>query len=1008
MDDTGFEPIEYPSRAVTGATSLLEGRSGALMLNLLIAALLVMSLFLPPLSVGSRVANAGYARIDSEAGGSVVDDDGMQATIWSEGLQKDVRVKESSIPFASFQAGSAGKYLFNAAEALPASLRVKSPVYQLSLKGSMPEDVTLSVPIPNDAEPYETLSLYQWTGHEWQFLPSHLVLEDDRLEGHLSFLPQTVAAVQTSPRPPEVGAELPDYVSMPNLGDQALAELNPIGYYLTGDGGLEGTVPSLPVQQGQESYRIMPTLRNWTDDGMVRSDLVDNMLISPESQAAHVQAILDLVVRELYAGINLDYRGINPDLRADYTDFATQLADALHANGKRLTLGVEAPRQIAADRWETGAYDWPALGRVVDSLEFPTTLDPAAYAAGGQVEALFWWAVGEVERYKLRPSLSARSVEMAGGTLLQQTYRDALAKLSEVAVKSGAAAPLVPGAQVTVGLETPGVQLDQATGRYWFTYQDEKTGEQRTVWLEDASSLSYKLGMLRRFGIGGVTVRALWDEGNDPRLWEVVREYHATPLSTVPARSSDFSLLWTVENASAGQLWEETRGLDGSDYTWTAPDLPGEYQIGASIVANDGQTVAGGQKVALYVAEPTATPTPTFTPTPLPTETPTPLPTETPTPVPPTATPVPKTSGSAPKATSVPKPSNPPVNTNFGYGIQAHMVDNGQEGTVMGKVKDLGFGWIKQQMEWKHAEPGKGSYNWGAYDAINGAAAAQGVKVLWSVVKAPGWARAGQDMSVEGPPNNPQDFADFLRAVASRYCNSAVKAIEVWNEQNLHYEWGNKPLSPAEYMNLLKPSYTAIKAACPGMIVVSGALTPTGAPAPLAMDDYQYLEGMYANGLKNYSDAIGAHPSGYNVAPSVKGGQDACNFIKTNGASFLGPCNTLHHSWSFYSTLNGYYERMRNAGDGNKKIWPTEFGWASGWTGAPGYEYANDNSLDEQATWTVEAYKLMKQWGFVGVAFLWNLNFRVVNSTGEVAQWGIVWPDWTATPAYAALQAMPK
>jgi hypothetical protein len=336
------------------------------------------------------------------------------------------------------------------------------------------------------------------------------------------------------------------------------------------------------------------------------------------------------------------------------------------------------------------------------------------------------------------------------------------------------------------------------------------------------------------------------------------------------------------------------------------------------------------------------------------------------------------------------------------------MVHNGQAGTVMAKTKDLGFSWVKQQVEWYAHEPAKGAYEWGALDEIAGAANAAGVKILWSAVKAPAWARAGQDLSVEGPPNNPQDYANFVGALASRYCGTSVKAIEVWNEQNLHYEWGNMTIDPAAYMALLKPAYTRIKQVCPSMIVVSGALTPTGAPAPVAMDDYQYLEGMYRNGLKNYSDAIGAHPSGFNVAPWVRGGQDACDFITQQGSSFRGPCNTLHHSWSFYATLNGYYRIMQNYGDGKKKIWPTEFGWASGWTGAPGYEYADDNTLQEQAEWTVRSYQLMKQWGFVGVAFLWNLNFRVVNSTGEVAQWGIVWEDWSPTPAYNALKSMAK
>jgi hypothetical protein len=99
---------------------------------------------------------------------------------------------------------------------------------------------------------------------------------------------------------------------------------------------------------------------------------------------------------------------------------------------------------------------------------------------------------------------------------------------------------------------------------------------------------------------------------------------------------------------------------------------------------------------------------------------------------------------------------------------------------------------------------------------------------------------------------------------------------------------------------------------------------------------------------------------------------------------------------------------MKNYGDGAKKIWPTEFGWATNWIGDASYGYAADNTREEQAKWTVEAYKLMKQWGFVGVAFLWNLNFEVVAPGTEKAQWAIVNGDWSPTATYNALKAMAK
>ena len=149
----------------------------------------------------------------------------------------------------------------------------------------------------------------------------------------------------------------------------------------------------------------------------------------------------------------------------------------------------------------------------------------------------------------------------------------------------------------------------------------------------------------------------------------------------------------------------------------------------------------------------------------------------------------------------------------------------------------------------------------------------------------------------------PADFCQFLGRLAGEYCGSSVKAIEVWNEQNLHYEWGNRPINPSEYMALLRPSYGAIKAACPSMYVISGALTPAGDNGSLAMDDFRYFEAMLQQGLANYVDGFGAHPSGYNVPPSAVW-QSACDAIQQTGnQNFNGACDNPHHSWSFRSTM---------------------------------------------------------------------------------------------------------
>ena len=65
----------------------------------------------------------------------------------------------------------------------------------------------------------------------------------------------------------------------------------------------------------------------------------------------------------------------------------------------------------------------------------------------------------------------------------------------------------------------------------------------------------------------------------------------------------------------------------------------------------------------------------------------------------------------------------------FGYGVQAHVVDNGQIYQVLDSVGGMGFNWVKQQIEWKRFESaGPGQIDWGGMDEIVNAADGRGVE----------------------------------------------------------------------------------------------------------------------------------------------------------------------------------------------------------------------------------------------------------------------------------------
>ena len=384
----------------------------------------------------------------------------------------------------------------------------------------------------------------------------------------------------------------------------------------------------------------------------------------------------------------------------------------------------------------------------------------------------------------------------------------------------------------------------------------------------------------------------------------------------------------------------------------------------------------------------------------------------------PTATPVVEVEATKPEPTVAPEsPAAEPVEEVFGYGITIHGTGGGDVGYMMGQVESLGMGWIKQQVEWATFEGTQGQMDWSGFDWVVEEASERGIKVMFSVVGAPGWSITYFDENAKHtPPDDLAELANFLGLVADRY-KGRIHAIEVWNEQNLIREWGTAEGVKAErYIEMLRLAYQAIKSRDPNIIVISGALSPTGGPwtdpndpnRVTAMDDFLYLQQMLEVGFLDYTDCVGVHHNGINIPPDV----DCDGTYEDPDAQFRGYWDTPHHSWCFKTTLEGYHDALVDAGS-DKPLCVTEFGWATaeGFDSyPPGFEFALDNTLQEQAEWDVKAFQLMRKWGFVRLAFLWNLNFSQLGWGPEDpnAPYALIDFEGVARPAYGAVGAMQK
>ncbi len=359
-----------------------------------------------------------------------------------------------------------------------------------------------------------------------------------------------------------------------------------------------------------------------------------------------------------------------------------------------------------------------------------------------------------------------------------------------------------------------------------------------------------------------------------------------------------------------------------------------------------------------------------------------------------------------------PGPTTPPrQDPSFGYGIQVQAHINTDQ--TLEQVKQLGMGWIKQQISWKDLEPQPNQANWDALDAIFAATSAHKLRVLVSVTNAPDWARSVTAPGKEGPPDNPQDFVNYISQMLQRY-PGAIHAVEVWNEPNLSERGWYAPggLNSSEYMNLLIPVADAIHQIDPGVIVISAAPAPTGTnDGVIAIDDFVYQQDLIDQGLLDHVDCVGAHANGINMPPDIPydaGYQDS-------SASYQGPFANPHHSWSFYSTLTGYHDMIVASGH-DTPICVTEFGWPTmdGMQGQPlmpDFAFAFDNTAQEQADNIVNAFKEMDDWGFVWLAFLFNLDYSPKiggDPINDSTMWSITYPDGSPRPAYDAVRDMPK
>ena len=331
-------------------------------------------------------------------------------------------------------------------------------------------------------------------------------------------------------------------------------------------------------------------------------------------------------------------------------------------------------------------------------------------------------------------------------------------------------------------------------------------------------------------------------------------------------------------------------------------------------------------------------------------------------------------------------PPPPRRELSFRYAVHTLFLDE----PVARLVADAGFDTVVQVFPWRDLNPYPNLYTWEASDYMVRTARKYGLDLVIRLDMPPEWVVTSDEY---GLPFNLPAYADFVTAVAERY-RGRVLGYVVWNEPNLAAEWsrsgGDLPqhwesfdgwvADPADYVAVLCTAYERIRAADPGALVVAAGLAPTNEVSPRALDDREFLRGMYAAGAAGCFDILSVHDYGYGLSPEDE--RDA------HGGLNLARILDLRDIMLEYSDP--------------RPVWITELGY----TVQPGLHPSVTE--ENQALYLVGSFeRVRRDWPWVEMLTVWNLCYGLP-ADSEMSGYSLVEPDLAPRLAYWALREMPR
>ncbi len=293
---------------------------------------------------------------------------------------------------------------------------------------------------------------------------------------------------------------------------ETVHEFSPFWYELQADGQVKlNADPQMIAEMLGVARRanraVIPTISNHFDPDRVKPIVTD-----PLRRTAHVQNLVEEVLKRGYAGIDIDYEGLYGEDRDAFTAFIEELSNALHAEGRLLTIDVQSKTSDSTSRDDLRAFDYAALGTAVDEFRVMTYDWSWPGSAPGPI-APYWWVEDVIEYTKTQvdPAKIMMGAPLYGYEWPAGGRRGWALYWRDVQDLINTYHPTVQWA---------GIDSSEPIGEHWFTYVSNDDGLQHTVWYADHDSVEATRDLATRLGVKGLAFWALGSE--DQENWAVL------------------------------------------------------------------------------------------------------------------------------------------------------------------------------------------------------------------------------------------------------------------------------------------------------------------------------------------------------------------------------------------------------------------------------------------------------------------------------------------------------